>query len=158
VQTREEIIEAVRRLDRPTWDLVSFVDILATEIPLGRKELTEIVREARPDLDKPEPPGNSQKTARKQVFTNIVNTAFVPIRKEDWIESEDYPGIWVNSSGEVMDGATRKVRTLCTGFNPKTRKFSTRVWIDQERKYAFHQSLMIERNRLKESVQSKQPT
>jgi len=75
--------------------------------------------------------------------------AFVPVRKEEWIESEEYPGIWTNASGEIMDGATKKVRTVTTAFNPKTRRYSSRVWLNGEYKAVWWQQLMIERNRLR---------
>jgi hypothetical protein len=88
---------------------------------------------------------NTLETGSEQRFA-------APIRKEDWIESEDYPGIWINSSGEVMDGATRKVRTLSTSFNPKTRKFSTRVWLNTEHGYCYHMNLLTERERLRKAT------
>ncbi len=87
---------------------------------------------------------NSQETRPEQFAA--------PIRKEDWIQSEAYPGIWINSSGEIMDGASRKVRTLSTSFNPNTRKFSTRVWLNTEHGYSYHMNLLTERERLRKAT------
>ena len=94
-------------------------------------------------------PAKEDSLYREKVSRSVPGDFAAPVRKEDWTESEDFPGIFVNASGEVMDGASRKVRALSTGFNPKTRKFSTRVWLNNEHGYAYHMNLLVERARLR---------
>ncbi|SRR6266567_75231 len=162
--TPEQIAKAARFNvlggQMPTTEVMEEQDsILASlKAELGKKRAEALV-DSEPEQDslyreparKQSP--NSEKTAPETVSLHreksAPETAFVPVRKEEWIESEEYPGIWTNASGEIMDGATKKVRTVTTAFNPKTRRYSSRVWLNGEYKAVWWQQLMIERNRLR---------
>src|SRR5690348_16631817 len=115
--TRENLIAFLVKTSETAknWTAEQYIDQLGSVVgaqfgvKLDRTERESIVREALPNLEnslyrESEQSQNSQETRPEQFAA--------PIRKEDWIESADYPGIWINSSGEIMDGATRKVRTL----------------------------------------------
>lgn len=120
----------------------------ALRAELGAEEadrLLDYVEQNQLFSDEPVAPKPEPKSPRQNSL--IRENLLVPVRSEDWIESLEYPGIWVNGSGEVMHGATGKVRTLQTAFNPKSRKYSTRVWLSTELGYAYHQELLVERQK-----------
>jgi hypothetical protein len=51
-----------------------------------------------------------------------------------------------------MHGPSRKVRAVEVGFNPKTRKWRKRVWLDESRGYEYHDQLLIERYQIKQRL------
>jgi len=108
------------------------------------------VEEAKRQKKKTDPADEEEEGEEKEEPNSLIRERRfrVPRRPEDWVESEEYPGWLINSSGEVMDWKSGKVRKISTAFNPNSGRWGSRVYLGEKHKNVYHGSLLVERQKI----------